>query len=289
MHDYSIILHAATDADGVAPFSEAFEQALSDATLNHSLLTIPSTDVPGGLAGLASIAPDGSAELVVHPEVRRRGIGAELARRVLEQRPDAGLWAHGNLPGARALAESLGLEPTRELLVMACEGDDLRDAAQLTLPDGYQARTLASANTAGEQDAVEREWLRVNNEAFSWHPEQGGWDLERLHRAMRVEWFDPEGVWFLSCGDELAGFSWTKVHPDGTGEVYVVGLANDYRGRGLGAPLMQLALSHLVGEGKDRVILYVEADNAPAVARYEGLGFAVAERHVVYGGASESA
>ena len=43
MHDYSIILHAATDADGVAPFSEAFEQALSDATLNHSLLTTPST------------------------------------------------------------------------------------------------------------------------------------------------------------------------------------------------------------------------------------------------------
>ena len=45
---------------------------------------------------------------------------------------------------------------------------------------------------------------------------------------------------------------------------------------------MRAGLEHLVAGGSRRVILYVEADNVPAVRRYEAMGFEVAERHVVY-------
>ncbi|HZK31893.1 MAG TPA: mycothiol synthase, partial [Corynebacterium sp.] len=38
----------------------------------------------------------------------------------------------------------------------------------------------------------------------------------------------------------------------------------------------------LVAGGAERVILYVEEDNAAAVKRYRALGFTVAEEHVVY-------
>ncbi|WP_297586705.1 mycothiol synthase [uncultured Corynebacterium sp.] len=284
MTDHSALISQATAADGVAPFSEVFEQALVDATLHHTHLTTENPDTPGEVVGLAGIAPDGSAELFIHPDFRRRGLGTELARRVLATRPDAGLWAHGNLPAAQALATSLGLESTRELLVMSLSGE-LLSGTELELPEGMRELTLEQASEEFGREQVELDWLRVNNEAFSWHPEQGGWDTARLHRAMDTEWFDPAGVLFLYGGEkaeELAGFMWTKVHPSGEGEIYVVGLASAFRGKGLGGALVQMGLVHLRRVGVPKVILYVEADNAPAVRRYEQLGFEVAERHVVY-------
>ena len=68
------------------------------------------------------------------------------------------------------------------------------------------------------------------------------------------------------------------------GEVYVVGIAPDAQGGGLGRLLTLTGLHHLAGRGLGEVILYVEADNAPAVAVYERLGFthAGADTHVMY-------
>ena len=43
-----------------------------------------------------------------------------------------------------------------------------------------------------------------------------------------------------------------------------------------------MGLNHLVAGGSPQVILYVEADNVPAVKRYLQLGFKVDESHVVY-------
>ncbi|KGF24614.1 mycothiol synthase [Corynebacterium tuscaniense] len=270
------LLSSVAQHDGVEAFSEAFVRGLDG---SHEHFTVRDHNT---LIALAGLAPDGSAEVAVHPAYRRLGHGTALISQTLTRRPDAGLWAHGNLAAARALAAALGLKPTRELLVMAVEGEALAGigapgstAEALTEQEGIRESSYAE-EPAGKQ------WLQVNNEAFHWHPEQGGWDLARLHEAMNTEWFDPEGVRFLFDGDFLAGFHWTKRHSDTLGEVYVVGVADAYRGRGLGDPLMRAGVEHLVAGGARKVILYVEADNQPAVKRYEQLGFAVVERHVVY-------
>ena len=272
------LLEAAETHDGIAAFSESFVQGLDDDRLRHAHFL---AERDGEVVACAGLAEDGSAELVVHPQRRREGIGEALARTVRAESPDAGLWAHGNLPGAKALAAKLGLEVVRELLVMGISADDI-PAGGPELPAGFEALDYVGAVERWGRDAVEKQWLAVNNDAFSWHPEQGGWDVERLHRAMEAEWFDPAGVQLLYEGEQLAGFHWTKRHPDGTGEVYVVGLASEHRGEGMGGPLMQMGLAHLVQGGSPQVILYVEADNEPAVKRYTQLGFKVDESHVVY-------
>lgn len=274
----TLLLDAAR-ADGVDAFSEQFVLGLTDARLGHRHFLALDGE---RLLGLA--ACDGaSCELVVAPGARRRGVATEL----LSELEGRDVWAHGNLPAARALAEKHGRTMTRRLLVMAVEGEALREAARFEPREDVEALDLVESVERFGRDAVEEAWLSANNEAFSWHPEQGGWDRERLSRAQEVDWFAEEDVLFLwSVGEPvLAGFHWTKWHAEETpafGEVYVVGLASAFRGRGLGDPLLRLGLAHMVAKGAQRVILYVEAENAPAVRVYENLNFHISEEHAVW-------
>jgi mycothiol synthase len=85
----------------------------------------------------------------------------------------------------------------------------------------------------------------------------------------------------------MVGFHWTKVHggngeaaPDAAthghdpiGEVYVVGVDPAAQGGGLGRALTLAGLHRLRAQGLRRAMLYVEADNAPALAVYQRLGF----------------
>jgi mycothiol synthase len=66
--------------------------------------------------------------------------------------------------------------------------------------------------------------------------------------------------------------------------VYVVGIDPGAQGRGLGRLLTLAGLHHLRERGVAEVLLYVESDNAPAVAVYSGLGFRhdAADTHVMY-------
>ena len=269
--------------DGMAPLSEQFLNGLTDSRLQHRHLVAWVDKKPCGVAGL-----DGStAELFIAPDFRGQGYGALLCDAAAEP-PNLQAWAHGNLPAAQALAHSRGLQVTRKLVVMGIGGEELAAVAR---PEDVPLTALNYSESVAKwgQEFVEEQWLKANNEAFSWHPEQGGWDIDRLHRGMEADWFDPADLLFLwdTAGDPvLAGFHWTKWHAEeapGFGEVYVVGLAADYRGKKLGGPLLQIGLRRMVEKGAQRVILYVEADNDPALKAYERLGFKVDEEHVVWG------
>ena len=165
------------------------------------------------------------AEVAVHPDARRRGIGSELIRTASrEGGPGTRVWAHGNLEPARATAAALDLVAARELLQMR---RPLSDLPPVTVADGVLLRTYA-----GPSD--DAELLRVNNAAFSWHPEQGGWTDADIAERRGESWFDPDGLFlaFDAGTGGLLGFHWTKVHGPALGEVYVVGVDPAAQGRG---------------------------------------------------------
>jgi mycothiol synthase len=173
-------------------------------------------------------------------------------------------WVLGGDPATDAVADQVGLDDVRTLLQM-----------QVRLP-------LA----AGEPIAVrpfvpghdEDAWLAVNNAAFGWHAEQGGWDLETLEQREREPWFDPDGFLLHERGGRLAGFCWTKVHHETTpvlGEIYVIAVHPDFHGLGLGRALTAVGLQHLADRGIGTGMLYVDGSNSAAVSLYRSMGFDV--------------
>jgi mycothiol synthase len=116
--------------------------------------------------------------------------------------------------------------------------------------------------------------LRVNNEAFGSHPENGAWTRAELALRIERDWFDAEKLLMAWRGAELVGFNWLKAG-DSEGEIYVVAVAPGAQGLGLGRALVVDGLVRLQEAGADKIFLYVDADNHPAIHLYRDLGFYV--------------
>ena len=288
------IIEEATESDGVPPVGEQVLRELDQQRTQHLVAEGEARE----LIGYLNLTPE-MAELVVAPADRRRGAGTALIRAALERSAGRSrFWAHGTLAAAEATAAALALSPVRRLLQMR---RPLRDVPDATIPDGVRIRAYSGS-------ADDAEVLRVNNAAFAWHPEQGGWTDFEIAERRGEAWFDPDGLFlaFDDTGERLLGFHWTKVHADkpGIGEVYVIGVDPAAQGMGLGRALTVVGMDWLarrlagtvqagtvqadtvqadtVESVEPTVMLYVEADNAAAVRTYERLGFAVHSTDTAY-------
>lgn len=290
-----------TDEDGRPALNEATLLSLRHHGLAGKTLWV-ARDEAGRLTGFAladASVPAGSGSdvavgggvdvnLVVVPQFRRTGVGRALAEAVLQSFADVPLtaWSHGNHPGAARLAEVLGFERTRDLWVMRRPLSPEHPLPEISPAGGIVVRPFRP----GEDEEA---FLAVNAEAFADHPEQGGMTRDDLEERVAEPWFDPAGFFMAEPEDaptheanaavespSLLGFHWTKVHRDEhppVGEVYVVGVSPAAQGLGLGKLLTLTGLHHLQEQGLGEVILYVEADNAPAIRVYSGLGFTHAD------------
>lgn len=274
------LLDAVTDADGVRPLSEHVMLHLrygGDADARHLLASDDDRLVGYGHIDVTDTVEGSAAELAVHPEARRHGIGRMIVTRMIEETPDGRLrlWAHGQHPAAAALAHDLGFQRERVLWQMRRSLFTSLPAPEL--PDGIRLRTFVPG-----QD--EQAWTEVNNRAFADHPDQGHWGIEEIRTREREPWFDPAGFILAErASGELIGFHWTKVHGgkntdhghvhEPIGEVYVVGVDPSAQGLGLGPALTLAGLRHLRSTGLSQAMLYVDESNTRAIALYERLGF----------------
>ena len=283
------LVTAVRRADGVSAWSEPTLLDLATPSGHGRNLVVRSED--GALAAWAHVdtgdPDDVVVELGVAPGARRHGIATAVAAALLADpaiRPGhARVWAHGDRPGSAELARALGLARDRDLWMMRRPAG----AEPLPAPRSVEGVTIGPLRVGRDEPDV----VAVNARAFSWHPEQGAMTVDDVVRREQEPWFDAAG--FLLARDDasgaLLGFHWTKVHPDGgrdggpVGEVYVVGVDPEAQGRGLGGALTLAGLHHLAGRGLHEVVLYVEADNAPAVATYRRLGFEVDAVDVSFG------
>jgi len=307
------VADAVAAADHVAAFNEATmlaveagdEPRISDVTDTWALIAFG----------------DAPVELAVHPDHRRRGLGRARLDLAL-QRGETHFWAHGDLPAAQALAASAGLSPARTLLILRRPGrqpeephpgrqpeepphpgrqpeargrerseatpphepgrqpeergrerSEATTPARPAQPHGVTIRTATPADIDGI--------IAVNARAFASHPEQGAMDRADFDRRAASDWFDMQGLFVAERDGHVVGFHWTKVE-DAIGEVYVVGVDPSEQGTGLGTALTARGIEHLESAGVAAIDLYVEGDNAPALAVYHRLGFTERARDTLY-------
>jgi mycothiol synthase len=290
--DVLALVRAARLTDGVEPLSEhvmlhlRYDSTAPDPKAGRDFILTAGGEV-AGYAYLDAPAPDPesdvSAELVIHPDRRRQGLGRALVGELAAAagRHTLRLWAHGDLPAAAGLARVTGFERFRALWQMRRPLTGPLDRP--VFPAGRTLRTFVPG-----QD--EDEWLSLNGRAFAKHLEQGGWSRHDLELREREPWFDPAGFFIAETDGHMAGFHWTKVHPPGEqdpsspalGEVYVVGVDPAEQGSGLGRALTLAGLHHLGDLGLAEAMLYTDEDNVPAIRMYEALGFTRARIDAMY-------
>lgn len=248
------LVDRATAADGSPPFSDGALVALAQGA--RTLVELGSA---------VAVVGEDEAELVVDPDARRRGEGGRILDRLLADGSTL-FWAHGDHPGARALAASRGLTAVRTLL-------------HLEAPVVERSRDLPTGISAAlDHRDWQEPWLALNARAFASHPEQGAVTRADLDVLTAEPWFDPADVLLLWDGDDLVGYCWIK-----DDEFYVVGVDPDRQGEGLGRRLVEAGFARLASKGIRLAHLYVEGDNEPALALYRAYGFAPRSVDVQYG------
>lgn len=270
-------------------------------------LVIAEDDTVFGFALITRLGSEWNIDLVVDPD--RHGEREPIAKLVERAKAEVAalggghtqMWVHEATDTDAGAATKAGFT-------------DRRDLHQLRVPLPLQATADPIQTRAFEVGRDEAAWLEVNAAAFAGHRDQGQWTLDDLIARQSEPWFDTEGFLLHEIdqgeGPRLAGFNWTKVHgnpsgsmelfgrasqhpgieagnPSGStetlGEIYVIGVHPDFVGRGLGRRLCVAGLHHLATKTSTGM-LYVDADNGPAMGLYLGLGFTVDHTNTAFSG-----
>jgi mycothiol synthase len=176
-----------------------------------------------------------------------------------------------------ASAEDVADASTAGLTLVRCV-EQLRVA--LPLPSEESLLATRPFVPGADDDA----FLTVNNRAFAWHLDQSNWTVADLRKRIDESWFDPNGFLLHEVNGKLAGFCWTKIHPETDcdpelGEIFVIAVDPEFHGQGLGRALTHSGLASLWSRSVQTGMLHVEHDNVAAQSLYRDLGFHLHNRH----------
>jgi mycothiol synthase len=220
-----------------------------------------------------------SAEGVVHPSHRGRGIGTALlgwTREATAARGAPGL-RHGGVyigdAASRALFRANGFSHVRNFYTMARA---LPAGSTPDPPEGIAIRTF-------ETGRDERTLYEVHEASFEDH-----WDfVPQPYESFAGEWYEahdwaPELTYLAMAGEEVVGHTSAIEFATG-GYIASIGVVRGWRGRGIAQAMLHRAFADLAARGQPEVTLGVDATNPTgAVALYEKVGMAVRHEFLTY-------
>ncbi len=251
---------------GRKPLSEAKRRRLTEAPGDAVLITDDE-----GLAAIAVLAPhmqvDGSTHWEIETAVRSDMAFATFESMVVRQAlPSVPKGATASIWSSRssltAALTDLGLKRMRRLLHLV---------VQLPVVVGHRSSAVRPFR-AEDTDAI----LAIHRAAFRGHREVASLDRRGFDEIALSPWFDEAGIVVATHDDIVTGFCWTKVHPNGDGEIYRIAVDPDHHGEGIGRCLLGAGLD-LLGDREDvaRGTLWVDDANARAVELYQSIGMEI--------------
>lgn len=227
-------------------------------------------------AGLAILWP----ELPIRRAVLQMGTsGAHSPQAVQQALFDAAIERANDLPvavlhtqlpsdddAAQRLLHDAGFQPVRRYATMRWSGDAL---PKVDLPDGF---ALTSFRTGHDAQTL----TDIQNAAFgdSWGFSPN--TVEQIEARVASKSTTPEGILFVTHGDDVAAYNWTA-RPAGLGgklgRIAMTGVHPAYRRMGLSRPTVLAGMRWLASHGVEVIELEMDSSNLSAARVYESLEF----------------
>ena len=237
-------------------------------------------ETAGHIVGYMEVAPELVTGRVIlncfiHPDHRRRGLATKLfACAALRARELGVKVAQVNIAQDNVIAESmlskLGFRFVRRFLQLRLNIAEV--SGQGTNQSAWQCRNLQR----GEEDKL----IQIQNRSFA-----GTWGynpntVEEIIYYTNLTDCCPEDVILACDGVKIIGYCWTRITCETAtgerkGQIFMLGVDPDYRGRGVGKGVLLTGLSYLKSKGLQVAELTVDSENQAACALYRSVDFQV--------------
>jgi len=238
-------------------------------------------EIDGGIVGCIDVASELTTGRVIldcwiRPEHRRRGLATRLVGCAINRAKELGVKvAHVNIVEDNVVAQRVLSRLNFSLIRRFLE---LRlDIADVHWTDTNQAALECRYLQRGEEDKL----TQIQNRAFA-----GTWGynpntVEEITYRTNLSTCSPEDIVLIYEGDKVIGYCWTGVAGEGgatserKGQIFMLGVDPDYRGKGIGKRVLLAGLAHLKSKSLQVAELTVDSENKAACALYKSAGFKV--------------
>ena len=212
----------------------------------------------------------------IHPDHRRHRLASKLFGYATKRAEELGTKIiHVNVPQNNATAKNLlsrlGFRPVRRFSQLRL------DMAEVRRQDADQEIECCQLQY-GEEDRL----AQIQNRSFA-----GTWGynpntVEQITYWTNSSHHSPEDVLLIYDRDRAISYCWTELACESEvaagerrGQIFMLGVDPDYRGRGLGKKALLAGLSYLKAKGVQVAELTVDSENKAACALYHSLGFKI--------------
>ena len=223
-------------------------------------------------------------ECMIHPHHRKNGIATELIGRTLRHAEAADIKVaqvyipEVNLPGKR-LALRLGFKFIRHFYELKLNLNDMQ------LPDLEPSEYVVRSLRPDEADKLTYIQNRTFAASWGFNPNT----LAEIAYRINLSSCSPGNIMMVYLKQQPIGYCWTRIFAeedlaaDGVkGEIHMLGVDPDYRGKGIGRHVLLAGLADLKRKGVSIVELTADGEKPVALGLYESVGFRRCSRNEWY-------
>jgi len=237
-------------------------------------------ETAGNIIGYMDITPELNIRRVIlscfiHPDHRRHGLASKLLDCAMHRAKQLEAKViHVNVPQDNAIARivlpKLGFRFVRRFLRLRLDFSKVR----------WQDINQAGLEFRYLQRGDEKKLTQIQNRSFA-----GTWGYnlntdEEIIYSINLTNCSPEDIILAYDGDKVVGYCWTRTAyqadtDERAGQIFMLGVDPDYRGRGIGKGVLLAGLSYLKVRGIQVAKLAVDSRNRAACTLYRSVGFEV--------------